>query len=176
MRNRKRGFTLIEMSVVIAVLALLATAVVPVLAAFKKGQVDRSFLSQLRSIGGEAKEKAISLANPVDLEFDDSSNTIKIHTTNTDGSDKSLETLQLPEGYAAQRFQLAGKESDASQWKLGFYPDGSCDGGGIQVTHGNDTVSLFFDALTSKATMTNSSLPDPSTLQWAAGDYVHRSQ
>jgi prepilin-type N-terminal cleavage/methylation domain-containing protein len=174
-RRAERGYTLIELSVVIAVLALLAAGVVPMLTSIGRSQTYYSFLNKLGTIGAQAREQAIALAKPVDLEFDSSNNQFKIHTLDDNGGDTSLQTLQLPDGFAADRFQLSGRESDAGEWKLNFYPDGSSDGGGVQVTQGNNTITLYSDSQTGRTTLTHEPLPDPSTLTWTAGDYIHRA-
>jgi len=175
MNREKRAYTLIELSVVIAVLALLAAAVTPLLSSFTQSQRYHSFISQLATIGAQTREEAIALAKPVDLEFDGSANQFKIHTLDENGSDKFLNTVQLPGGYSAQRFQLSGKESDAGEWKLTFYPDGSSDGGGVQVTQGADTITLYSDPTTGRTVLNHDPLPDPTTLSWTAGDYIHRA-
>lgn len=174
MKRRTRGFTLIELSVVIAILALLAATVFARIAAIKDSQTYHAFVNQLGEIGTQTREEAIALAKPVDLEFDSTNNRFSIHTVDDNGGDQVLSSLPVPAGYTPQRFQLSGKDSDAGEWKLYFYPDGSSDGGGVQISQGNNTISLYCDATTGKSKLTHDQLPDPSSLNWIAGDYIHR--
>ncbi len=174
MKRRTQGFTLIELTVVILILALLAGAVFARIGSVRDSQIYHGFVNQLGEIGTQTRAEAIALAKPVDLEFDSSNSRFSIHTVDDNGSDKQLSTLSVPNGYTPQRFQLNGKDSDAGEWKLYFYPDGSCDGGGVQITQGNNTISLYCDASTGKSKLTHDQLPDPSTLNWTAGDYIHR--
>lgn len=176
--NRKliAAFTLIELSVVIAILLLLSAAVAPNLAAFESAQQERYFMSKLTNLAPEAREKAIALATNIDVEYDDSANQLKLHGIDANGNDQQYGTLDLPSGLKMNRLVLGTTESSPSDWKLNFYPDGTSDGGGIEFTQPDSSfVSLYIDPKNGRAQLLTDRLPDPTSLSWPAGDYVHRS-
>lgn len=171
-----RGFTLIELTVVVAVLSLLAAAIMPNLASFERGRQLRSFLTNLPLMAARAREMAISYGYPVDLEYDDGANQLVIHSKDQNGDDQTLSTLALPSGFSASRFMLGQNESDGSSWKLAFYPDGTSDGGGLELRKPDNTIlSLHVFANDGRSELLNDSLPDPKQDSWPAGDYVHRT-
>jgi type II secretion system protein H len=174
-RSARSGFTLIEASVIIVIVALMAAAIVPKLLAFTRSNEARSFVQKLAAIGGEGRELAISTNKPVDIEYDSSGNQFKLHTLDPEGGDKYLDVLTVEAGLTPARFLIGAKESDPGSWKLNFYPDGSSDGGGVQLTQQNNNLSLYIDATTGKATVLLDQLPDTTVLTWTAGDYIHRA-
>jgi type II secretion system protein H len=174
-RSTKSGFTLVEAAVIILIVGLMAAAIVPRLLAFTRSNVARSFVQKLAAIGGEARELAITTNKPVDLEYDSGANQFKLHTLDAEGADKYLDSLTVTTGLQTARFMLGTKDSDPGSWKLMFYPDGSSDGGGVQLTQQNDSLSLYVDSTTGYSAVTHDQLPDPTILTWTAGDYVHRA-
>lgn len=174
-RSTRSGFTLIEASVIILIVGMMAAAIVPKLLAFTRSNVARSFVQKLAAIGGEARELAITTNKPVDIEYDSAANQFKLHTLDAQGADKYLDTLALGAGLQTQRFMLGTKDSDPSSWKLMFYPDGSSDGGGVQLGQQSSSLSLYVDSTTGYSTVMQDQLPDPTVLTWTAGDYVHRA-
>lgn len=170
------GFTLIEVVVVLTVLGVMIAAVTPNLVATIKSGREHTFLNQLTALGTEAREKAISSAAPVDLEYDATGNQFRIHGTNPAGGDVFFSSLSVPATLQVDRFILAGKDSDPNSWKLFFYPDGTTDGGGAQLSGSQtDIMSLYVDAGTGLSQLLHDKLPDTTTLTWPAGDIVHRA-
>jgi prepilin-type N-terminal cleavage/methylation domain-containing protein len=87
---------------------------------------------------------------------------------------QAMEIQNLPVGASAETFQLAGKESSSADFRLRFYPDGTCDGGGITFRQGNAQHSLSVDKL-GGTKITDGPLPDPTTVIWEAGQLAQRS-
>jgi Tfp pilus assembly protein FimT len=166
---------LIEASVIIVIVGLMAAAIVPKLLAFTRSNEARSFVQKLAAIGGEGRELAITSSKPVDLEYDSTGNQFRLHTLDPEGADKYLDTLKVDSELTPSRFLIGTKDSDPGSWKLNFYPDGSSDGGGVELTQQNNTLSLYVDATTGIATVTQDQLPDTTVLTWTAGDYIHRA-
>ncbi len=92
---------------------------------------------------------------------------------NDRSSDKVQLTLPLAPGVAFGNFQLSGQASDASGWKLNFYPDGSCDGGAVELSERGVVRSLVVNSK-GGASLTDGNIPDTSLDKWPAGNYVQR--
>ncbi len=88
-------------------------------------------------------------------------------------NDKALKSLPLAPGIQFGNFQLVGQSSDSGSWKLHFYADGSCDGGGVELTESKSTKSLVVNSR-GGSQVVDGSIPDTSQDRWTAGDYVHR--
>lgn len=170
-----RGYTLVEAVVVVAVLSVISVAVVPSLVAIKRSQEERSFLSGLTTMAGLAREDAITEKQQIDIEFDEQKNAFRLHGTGQNSQDYYFSTMAVPAGFRVDRYVDGTTDTDAGSWKLNFYPDGTSDGGGVQLTKPDtSTVSLYIDPGTGLAKLNADQLPDKSTLSWPAGDYVHR--
>jgi len=173
----KRGFTLVELTVVIAVLMILAAAVVPNLVAFETSQRERTFYNTLANLPAQARERAIAQGKNVTLQYDDNANQFQLHSNDDNGNDQSISKLDLLPGMQVNRVMLGTTDSNSSDWKLTFYPDGTSDGGGAELTLTDSTiVSLKIEASNGHAQLLTDRLPDPSAEKWQAGDYVHRTQ
>ena len=171
-----RGFTLIEAMVVVVVIGLLAAEITPRAVSFIDGQQVKSFESRLESMASIGRERAIALRQTVDLQYDSTSTSFQLHSTGSTGNDQTLGSLTVPNGLQPSRFLAGTQDSDATSWKLNFYPDGSSDGGGVQFDEQSLTVSLLVDADTGTSDILQNQLPDTSTLSWQAGDIIHRAQ
>ncbi|MDR3689010.1 MAG: prepilin-type N-terminal cleavage/methylation domain-containing protein [Fimbriimonas sp.] len=212
-KPKTRGFTLIEMMVVIVVVALLAIVVAPYLVSMRDGQEKRAFYTSVADLAGQGREMAITNDATMYLQVDSSSNAVVLkqevntttyqnttdntatgsdtivvngHTqstrTNTNvgtasgdrSQDKIVKTCPLSSGIRFGNFELAGSSSDAGSFSLHFYPDGTSDGGGMELVEGRGTKSIVISAR-GAVKMQDGTLPDSSTQQWQAGDYVHRA-
>ena len=82
---RKRGFTLVELSVVIVVLVLFATLILPNLCKQKSVLADRDFYPGVQRIVSYAREQAIGQNITTVVTFDEASNSFTVgHETFTD--------------------------------------------------------------------------------------------
>jgi len=174
-RHSLKAFTLIELTVVIAVLALLAAAVMPFLAAAEVGGKERAFLSNLKGLAIEGRETAINSGRDVTLTYDDTNNAFTLKTTDSNGDDQDIKSEDMPPSLKTTKFEVGTQDSNAGDWKVLFYPDGTSDGGGVEIARGNDTLSLYIDKSTGRSQMISDQLPDPKADSWTAGDYVHRT-
>jgi len=99
-----------------------------------------------------------------------------IGTATTDESnDKTLRTLPMPVGLQFGNFQLGGSSSDAGAWRLHFFADGTCDGGGVEINDRGYVKSLVVNNH-GGSQIVDGTIPDTSQDRWQAGDYVHRQQ
>jgi prepilin-type N-terminal cleavage/methylation domain-containing protein len=170
--RNKRGFTLIELSVVIIVLALIAATVLPRLSTLESSREYRDFRLAVRRLGLEAREQAISRGLPTSVTFDESEQTLNI-VIDSDGEETTLRTVEVVEGVEPARFAADNAETNASEWKLTFYPDGRSDGGGIDFESNGDLFTLYAEK-SGSVHFADGEMPDLTSEQWPAGEYEHR--
>src|ERR1700730_7789392 len=73
-KTSRRGFTMIELIVVIAVVTLIAGLVAPKVVAMHDGQISRNFLTAVRSLAVQARSEAINREVTMAITFDSSNN------------------------------------------------------------------------------------------------------
>jgi type IV fimbrial biogenesis protein FimT len=204
---KTRGFTLIELSVTVAVLVIISAMVVPGFTRIKQQNAARDLMPSMMRLMAAAREGAINQGVPLVVSFDSQTNSLQIASddyqnqnlpqpadgvkapasgTPQNGTSapaptsglqfpgQAMRTQALPEGASTESFQLAGKDSSESEFKLRFYPDGTCDGGGITFRTGNNEQSISVDKL-GAAKLTDGPLPDATTTLWEAGQLAQRT-
>lgn len=176
---RQRGFTLAEMIIVVMIISLLAAMIVPNVANQQKGIQVRAFFSELSNFAADARERAISTKKPITLALDSNTQSF-VQTTKADdddANDQQLATLKLPSGVTTDNFISGENTMGASDWKVQFFPDGSSDGGGVELTSSGRVRTLKVD-LDGTVSISDGPTPDDSQKQddqWPAGDYEKRA-
>ncbi len=166
----RRGYTLVEMSVVVMIIALLAAAVVPNLVSLKTGRELRQFRTDLRQLAAQARESAISTGAELEMSFASGQFTIQSPATDSTVQPKQL---AVPDAVTTNRFELAGADAAEGDWKLRFYPDGTTDGGGVELREGQDAFALQIKK-NGETTLIDGALPDATTDRWQAGEHEQR--
>lgn len=168
--NRNRGFTLVEMSLVITMIALFATMVMPSIAHWREGIPYRQFPGKLMQLISEAREDAIQSHTPHALSYDEGTGEIRVSWINPDTSlEEDGARLALPDRIQLNRLVLEDVDTAPSAWKLTFYPDGTADKGGIELQDEDQSRSISISELGS-AKLLDTSLPEATSERWAAGD------
>lgn len=200
--SKRRGFTLVEMSVVIALVALFASIIVPNLIKRQQNQAIDTFFAQVFQTAKKAREMAITKNLTLHMKLEGSRVTVTQDTAGTqdaaspDGAQTPAVTpgaansssaqtqdqtdqngtevlgLDVPDAVSATKFQLAGMDSSSGDFDLRFYPDGTTDGGGIEFTVGDGTEAL--NVSDRGAVTLDDQLEDPTQTRWSAGEYVQR--
>lgn len=92
----KNGFSLIELTIVIGIIVILAAASVPVIAkimpSFRMSSSVQNVLTNLR----QAQEEAITVQKQHSLQFNLSADPIKYQIINIDAPDPAIKNLELP--------------------------------------------------------------------------------
>jgi Tfp pilus assembly protein FimT len=172
----RRGFTYIELSVVMLMMMLLAALVTPRFASFVRARELTGFRDGLTWMVGQARETAIGGGQSVDLQYDEGNNQMQIVATNSGSDDTApLRVLKAPDGVTATRFQSDAGTNNSTAWSVRFYPDGTASAAGIEFTVGRETYSLVVGAYAGAETV-DGDMPDLTTNDWEAGDYVHRTE
>lgn len=187
-RKAERGFTLIEMSVVITVLLLTATFVIPNMVTIRRTRALLDTEAAIQRLPREAHNEAIKSRQGVSLRVEGTA-LIMERVPNTDSNlnqptglnqqanDTAVEVKRVNLGneISATRAQNGKESTDIASWKWTTYPDGSADYGGIEFTIGSQTKSLVFSRQ-GGYTWQEGNLPEPTDEEWQAGEIEKRAQ
>jgi prepilin-type N-terminal cleavage/methylation domain-containing protein len=178
-----KGFTYIEMCVVIVILLILAALTVPNVVKMQETSVHEQFFGDMWRLAGTARQMGISEHKTMILTLDESGRQFRIleqadqTAANTDGTqadDTERKTLAIPEGIETGNSQAGSSSSTSNDWEIRFYPDGSSDGGGLEVTDNGRVRSLLIKP-TGQISILDGELPTQDTDSWPAGDFEHRT-
>jgi len=168
---RRRGFTLIELSVVIVILAMFAAAVVPNMATSIESAKRRSFRVSVLTLARRAKVEAITRGATVNLSLNNGDFQI---SSGSETDSTVIGSVSQAPGIEASHFTKAGEELGEGEWLIAFYPDGTSDGGAFQFDEGSDSTSVKIAKKDGRVSVTDGALDpgDTSETEWEAGGYV----
>ena len=169
---RRRGFTFVEMLLVIMVMLLISGLVMPNLVTRKRNRDAWEFRQELRSLGMNAKARATEIGRTVSLSFDKSKNQAQVIELDVNGSEKVTHTLDMPPGLTTSRFVGNQDEQVGNQWRVPFYSDGNTTGGGIQFQSDDRTWSLVVSPMDETIKDLDGPMPDFTYDTWPAGSNV----
>lgn len=169
----RRGFTLIELTLIVGVLAIMSVMVVPRVRSIQEGSAFRHFRIDARRIAQEARALAVSRGELVSVAFDESRSSLNAIVETSDEQPTVLSSVDLAPGVEAVEFVQEEAQSTPSEWRIRFYPDGRSDGGGVLFQSGEASFHL---AVLENGTIRfdEGDLPDLSAEQWSAGEYEQR--
>lgn len=176
----RRGFTFVEMSVVVSLIALLATAILPRILAVQKSQTDTAFRVGLARLVQVARNEAVARKTTVELAIDGNQIGWQIPEDSATGTESSEEAtglqgaISLPEGGELADFQLAFEDVEEDEWSVGFYPDGTSDEAAIAFTLAGREWLLRIDGETGTGRVTTGTIDDVADDSWEAGDLEQR--
>ncbi|MBS1724085.1 MAG: prepilin-type N-terminal cleavage/methylation domain-containing protein [Armatimonadetes bacterium] len=188
---RRRGFTLMELSTVVAVLAIVAAMVVPNVVRMRQGQDERLAPTKLRDLFSFCASEAVRRGQTVVVRFDDPTNTFtatidqRQETQTTDQQQPvqatgraatptdTVRSFALPGGVTAAAFRLGKEDPQGSQWEPRFYADRSADPCAVQLSEGGKPSTIVVDDK-GRAEIQDGAMPDQKDLDWQAGDYERR--
>ena len=170
LRNKKSGFTLIELMVVCMILVLIAGFVVPNVISMKASDDYHSTVSAIRRMALDARERAISSGKTEQLVYDDSAKAMEIQQLGDDGTATTQVTTPIADELAPTRFEIEGKDVASADFKLTFGADGHSNGGGIEFPN----LSVWVDQ-NGAPVIVDGALPEPTDRRWQAGELEQRS-
>ncbi|HVT14149.1 MAG TPA: type II secretion system protein [Fimbriimonadaceae bacterium] len=176
-RANRRGYTFVEMVVLVTILSLVSIFVMPSLVSMKKSSDTRETMAGLRRIAADARERAIQNDKPTEIIYDESKKQLQILDVNTDGTQttdgttEAVRSVDLLAGIEPERFEIDGKDSNTTDFKITFSPDGRCTGGGIEFKD----FSILVDS-DGHSQYIEGALPDPTDEVWQAGNLEQRTQ
>ena len=171
----RRAFTLIEMIVVIAVIAMMSGIVVPRVVAMVNGQDARDFQSALMRLGSDARLLAIETGDAVQVTYDENRGEIILQTLDdeTQAAEES-DTVLLPESARLTSFTLRGRQVPITDWVVEFFPDGSGTDAGVEVQDGTRLYSVLINGQDGTAQLVDGELLEDTETEWEAGDLEQR--
>jgi prepilin-type N-terminal cleavage/methylation domain-containing protein len=169
----KRGFTLIELSVVIVILVLMSATVYLRLVSTESSRAYRDFRLAVRRLGIEAHEEAISRKQIASVAYDESGPALTLMVEGDDQAEAEIRRVELAPGVEATRFSAGDSDSTGAEWRLRFYPDGRSDGGGIELDSSGQTFAMYAEK-SGAVHFADGSLPELRDERWPAGEYERR--
>jgi type II secretion system protein H len=173
MFQRRPGFTLVELIVVLFILLLMTTAVVPRVIALQKSRRLKDLEARIIRLPAEARNEAVRAGTPVRLRVDGAD--LVLERAPLNGTPQEVKRVTLGTGIGVDIVEKDGQPANTGSWQWTVYPDGSADAGGIQFTEGASEKSLALSS-DGNARWVLGNLPDGTPERWPAGQLQQRAQ
>jgi len=171
---RRRGFTYIEMLVIIGINVIIAMLIMPNLITDKARRTTWSFRDQLTSLAREARSTAIETNDETSLTYNQPDNAFELVIAKQNVPPQVLRTLPVPDGVTPEKFMADQNESNSQVWAVPFRQDGTTSGGGVQFGPDEHPFCLIIRRATAESLTQDTVLPDLSQESWPAGGYASR--
>jgi Tfp pilus assembly protein FimT len=173
------GTTLIEITVVLAILLLIAAAVAPRVVAMQRSQNLKQLEGKIARLPADAAAQAVALQTPVRIRASSDSLIMEKVSLDADGaiSDASpsdqIKEIDLGD-VDVDNAQLNGQPAQPGGWEWIVYPDGSSDTGALEFDVDKSHYSLV---ITDHAACTwiQGDMPDETQDTWPVGVMVQRT-
>jgi prepilin-type N-terminal cleavage/methylation domain-containing protein len=171
----RRAFTLVEVTIVVALIGVMAVAVLPRFAALQSGQATRDFASALLRIGTDARLIAIESGQTVQVRYDDERRVLVFESLDLETLAASEQkAVPLPALVTLSAFTLDGAFTSEADWNLQFYPDGSGLDAGVEVEDGSYVYHVNIEGRDGAAVRGLDRLEESSEQEWQAGELEQR--
>jgi len=177
---RKRAFTLIELSVAIVVIGLLAAIIAPNVIAMRRGQDARLALLRVRDLARDGATFAARERTTLELRYDSGSRTLQVvrpadpNATDTGRQEENtLRSFTLPPGAELGAIRVGGDDVSAAGTGLKFYSDGRADAGTIEIEEAGATFTIRVRA-DGEAELIEGNAEAEVATSWPAGEYEKR--
>ena len=175
---KRRGFTLIELSVVIVLIALFAATILPKLNILRESQQAAAFRTDLVRFFRDAREKAISNQRTVEVRMNGQSWQMSQVATDTGDGDvteeDSLRSLSMPSGASMSEFRLNKEDVSADDFLIRCFPDGTVSDASMEMTQDEAIYVLRVNGATGRVSLRRGELADENEESWPAGELEKR--
>lgn len=183
---RRRAFTLIEMTVVCAILAMVAVLVMPNLIGMKARRDRDETIDSVLRLAQRGRESAIQDGVTYSLTVNGGTTlTLQKEKAEQEGDDprqtpagtqatlEDVAHVDLDNGVSVGNLRLGSQDSSVSDFTMHFYPDGHSEGGGLELNYDGAQRSLL---VTNRGlvSLADGALPATAETDWEAGQYVQR--
>lgn len=167
-------FTLIEATVVITILALLAALVMPNVVALQRSRDVQSLKASLLRLPAEAQNEARKSKQAVTLRTD-GSDTLVLERVGQDATDVTeFKRLSLGKDIRLDAATQEGESVDLASWEWTVYPDGSAQVARLEFIEGNRILSLSLPAAGELPRWSSTTAIEPGEERWSAGELEQR--
>lgn len=167
----RRAFTMIEIMVVILVLALLAASIMPNVASVVDSNRRRSYRLAVPRMVGEGHNYAVQRGQIVTMQVNENEGFELV--TQGEEDEQVIRTLAAVDGVSVDSLLAADGSDPGQEWQVNFYPDGTSDGGVIEMSDAGMVYRYQVVKASSKVR-----LIDPEELleedKWQAGELAIR--
>ena len=172
--TRRAGFTLIEMSVVILVLAMMAAIIVPGVVSLVRSQKLESFRADSLRLTRQAREAAIERSRSVTLKWEDA--LIAEIPPNADEEEAQQIGRVEPPDEATLESVIKGADTvSEDEWTITFTPVGKAEEGAIVFESNGAKYFIKIEGETGRITAGRGDPPTTVTESWEAGELEKRS-
>ncbi|MBC8138949.1 MAG: type II secretion system protein [Fibrella sp.] len=175
--RRQRGYTLIEMIVVITILAMMAALIIPNFLAMKRSREIRDAESALMRLPTEARIEAQRSATPVTIRVEGGELVMERAATVEEPEPIEVKRLKLPDGMRMEAARLGTETTDLGSWQWIVYPDGSAETAGLEFVEGESARhSLMLPSKPDESSRwLDGELPqEDANERWTAGELEQR--
>ena len=159
---------------VITILALFAAAIMPNVVQDKRSREIRQFFPAARNLMLTTRSRSIGDGITRTIRIDDSAHRVIVERTDATSGDVTEDrSLGIPSGVTTNAFRLEKDDSNAADWKIGFYADGRSEGGAVEFNADGKSISILIEP-SGSVKVEDGKLPDISNQEWDAGGYEQR--
>ncbi len=170
-QSKQNGFTLIEISVVVLIFAMFAALVLPRVIPLNWGDAVRKFTIELPGAIRTIRADAMNRGETLVLAFDSQLGQLIVQSSEGQQIGNSI---SVPDDIEVSGARIGKNDATGTDWELRFYPDGTCDGGGISFSFDGKAQSLQLFAETGAGRWVDGELPEIGTDEWSAGELEQR--
>ena len=191
-RTRVRAFTLVEMTIVVFILGIIASTLISRLMVQQDGNKMRNSIQKIESVAYKAEQLAVTSGQMRTLGYDESTqsltisqdadsndlvsnqpnNTLKQSSSNSSGQDSDI-SESLGAGWTVSEVRNSSSETE-STLAIKFYPDGTAEPKSAQFQLGDLTVVLKVTA-DGRISVKRGVIEEDNQQEWEAGQLEQRS-
>lgn len=172
--SRRAAFTLLELSVVVVILAVITGAVAPSVGRWKTGADLRQFYSRAQALANESRELALSRRTTLQLTVEGTSLVLRSGVTEEEEG-QAVRTLALPENVALSSATRGATTETTEGFVIRYFADGTSDGGTLTFEADGNQRGLKVDRQARAEFVAGDATAEVPEESWPAGDLEVRS-
>ncbi len=184
---RRRGFSIVEVSIVVFLIIMLTSIFAPSLGAMMRGQAAIGFRQELESVAQRARTEAIRQNRATVVKFNTNGQIgwdfLEEATTDQQINQDANANVELGQvrnaisptsDTAFATYELNKENVQQSEWQVGFYPDGTADRAFLEFTMGDLTYVFVVNPQSGSTRVIQSTISDQEEDEWPAGEIEQR--
>lgn len=180
---RNRGFTIVEVTLVVVIIAVVASAVFPSIAAIQRSQAAIGFRQALESVAQKARTQAIQqnratkilLNNEGQVGWDYAEEAIsETDTTEELELGQVRDPVQPTATTEFTIFEVNREDVNQGDWEVGFFPDGTADRAYLEFTMDDETFVLIVNPNSGSTRVIRGTIDEQTSNEWDAGEIERR--